>query len=82
MDWLRDLTKGYVPSLAVGIGMALLAPVILPAAAAILRPLMKGAVKGVFTMADTLKEVTASTGEQLSDLYAEAKSEHYSKMTK
>jgi hypothetical protein len=82
MDWLKDLTKGYLPSLAIGIGVALLAPVILPAAAAVLRPLMKGAVKGVFTMADTLKELTASTGENLSDLYAEAKSEHYGKMTK
>ena len=82
MDWYRDLVKGYAPSLAVGIGVALLAPVLLPAVAAVFRPLMKGAVKGVFAVADTVKELTASTGEHLSDLYAEAKAEHYGKMTK
>ena len=82
MDWYKDLVKGHMPSLAVGIGVALLAPVILPAVASVFRPLMKGAVKGVFTVADTVKELTASTGEHLSDLYAEAKAEHYGKMTK
>lgn len=82
MDWYKHLMKGYMPSLAVGIGVALLAPVLLPAVASIFRPLMKGAVKGVFTVADTLKELTASTGEQMSDMYAEAKAEHYGKMTK
>jgi hypothetical protein len=82
MNWLKDLAKGYMPSLAVGIGVALLAPVLLPAAASLFRPLVKGVVKGTLTVADTLKEFTASTGEHLSDLYAEAKSEHYGKMTK
>ena len=82
MNWLKYLAKGYMPSLAVGIGVALLAPVLLPAAASIFRPLVKGVVKGTLTVADTLKEFTASTGEHLSDLYAEAKSEHYGKMTK
>jgi hypothetical protein len=82
MSWYRELAKGYMPSLAVGIGVALLAPVLLPAVASVFRPLVKGAVKGSLTVVDTLKEFTASTGEQLSDLYAEAKSEHYGKMTK
>jgi Protein of unknown function (DUF5132) len=82
MNWYRDLLKGYMPSLAVGIGVALLAPVLLPAVVSIFRPLVKGAVKGGLTVVDTMKELTASTGEQLSDLYAEAKSEHYGKMTK
>jgi hypothetical protein len=82
MSWYRELAKGYMPSLAVGIGVALLAPVLLPAVVSIFRPLAKGAVKGGLTVVDTLKEFTASTGEQLSDLYAEAKSEHYGKMTK
>ena len=82
MAWLKHVAKGYMPSLAVGIGVALLAPVILPAVASVFRPLMKGAVKGVFTLADTVKELTASTGEHVADLYAEAKAEHYGKMTK
>ncbi len=82
MAWYRDLAKGYMPSLAIGVGVALLAPVILPAVASIFRPLVKGAVRGVFTVADSVKELTVSTGKQLTDLYAEAKAEHYGKMTK
>jgi hypothetical protein len=82
MDLYKNLLKGYMPSLAIGVGVALLAPVLLPAAASIFRPLVKGVVKGTLTVADTVKELTASTGEHLSDLYAEAKAEHYGKMTK
>jgi hypothetical protein len=82
MNWYKDLLKGYMPSLAVGVSVALLAPVLLPAVASVFRPLVKGAVKGGLTVVDTLKEFTASAGEQLSDLYAEAKSEQYGKMTK
>ena len=79
MAFYNDLLKGYGPSLAVGIGVALVAPVILPALASIFRPLVKGAVRGGLTLADSVKEFTASTGEQMSDLYAEAKAEHYGK---
>jgi hypothetical protein len=79
MAFYDDLLKGYGPSLAVGIGVALVAPVILPAVASIFRPLVKGAVRGGLTLADSIKEFTASTGEQMSDLYAEAKAEHYGK---
>jgi predicted metal-dependent phosphoesterase TrpH len=79
MAFYNDLLKGYGPSLAVGIGVALVAPVILPAVASIFRPLVKGAVRGGLTLADSIKEFTASTGEQVSDLYAEAKAEHYGK---
>ena len=81
LSW-KDLTKGYGPSLAVGVGLALLAPVILPAVAGVVRPLVKGLIKGGLAVADTVKEMTASTGEQLSDVYAEAQAEHYGKTTK
>lgn len=79
MAFYNNLLKGYGPSLAVGIGVALVAPVILPAVASIFRPLVKGVVRGGLTVADSVKEFTASTGEQMSDLYAEAKAEHYGK---
>ena len=79
MAFYNDLLKGYGPSLAVGIGVALVAPVILPALGSIFRPLVKGVVRGGLTLADSVKEFTASTGEQMSDLYAEAKAEHYGK---
>ena len=79
MAFYDNLLKGYGPSLAVGIGVALVAPVILPAVASVFRPLVKGVVRGGLTLADSVKEFTASTGEQISDLYAEAKAEHYGK---
>jgi hypothetical protein len=79
MAFYDNMLKGYMPSLAVGIGVALVAPVILPAVASIFRPLVKGVVRGGLTVADNVKEFTASTGEQISDLYAEAKAEHYGK---
>ena len=81
LSW-KDAVKGYGPSLAVGVGLALLAPVILPAVAGMVRPLMKGLIKGGLTVADTVKEMTASTGEELSDVYAEAQAEHYGKTSK
>jgi len=79
MAFYKDLLKGYGPSLAVGIGVALVAPVILPAVATIFRPLVKGVVRGGLTLADSVKEFTAFAGEEISDLYAEAKAEHYGK---
>jgi hypothetical protein len=79
---LKDVVKGYGPSLALGVGMALLVPVILPAVAGLAKPLVKGLIKGSLTLVDTVKECTVSAGEQVSDLYAEAKAEHYGKLTK
>jgi Flp pilus assembly protein protease CpaA len=73
----KDLFKLTVPNILVGVGVALVVPVLLPAAGAILRPLAKGVIKGGLTLYDTAVGLVAETGEQLSDLYAEAKAEHY-----
>jgi hypothetical protein len=74
-----DMFKGFGPSLLIGVGIALVAPVLLPAVASLVRPLAKGVVKGGLTLADKAKEFAAEAGEQVSDLVAEAKAEHYSK---
>ena len=67
--------KAGVPVL-VGVGVALVAPIILPAAAALARPLAKSLIKGYLCLADKVKEAVAESGEQLSDLGAEARAEH------
>lgn len=59
----------------VGVGVALVTPIVLPAVAAVARPLAKGAIRGYLSISDKMKELTAEAGEQWSDLVAEARSE-------
>jgi hypothetical protein len=53
--------------------------VILPAVGYVVRPLIKGAVKAGLTLKDMTVSFVEETGEQVSDLVAEAKAEHYAK---
>jgi len=76
MGLVDSATKGWGGGLLVGIGAALVAPVILPAAGAVIRPLAKGLIWGYLTATDKLKEVAAETREQVNDLVAEARSEY------
>ncbi len=73
----KDLFKLTVPNIVVGVGVALVMPLLLPVAGAVLRPLAKGVIKGGLTLYDAAAGLVVETGEQLSDLYAEAKAEHY-----
>jgi hypothetical protein len=70
-----DALKGSFPTILVGIGVALAAPILLPAAAAGLRPLTKTMIKGGLYVADSVKELMAEAGEQLSDMIAEVRAE-------
>lgn len=76
MALLDDALKGWVPGVLIGAGIALAAPILLPEAAAGVRPLAKALIKGYLAVADAVKEVVAEAGEQLSDLVAEAKAEY------
>jgi hypothetical protein len=67
--------KGAVPSILVVLGVALAAPIVLPAVAAVSRPLAKTLIKGYLVLSDMAKEFAAETGEQISDLVAEVKAE-------
>ena len=73
---LLDATKGWGGGLLIGIGAAIAAPVILPATAAVVRPLAKGLIWGVLAATDKLKETVAETREQVNDLVAEVRSEY------
>ncbi len=75
MALLNDALEGSFPLVLVGIGAALLAPVVAPALGSVAKPLAKGAVKGYLAIADRAKEVLAETGEQWSDLVAEVRAE-------
>jgi hypothetical protein len=75
MALLDDLLTGGLPGVLVGVGVALAAPILLPAAAAGVRPLAKALIKGGLVVAESVQEVVAEAGEQLSDLVAEVREE-------
>ena len=75
MAVLDNGLKGAVPSILVVLGVALAAPIVLPAVAAVSRPLAKTLIKGYLVLSDMAKEFAAETGEQISDLVAEVKAE-------
>jgi Protein of unknown function (DUF5132) len=81
MALIEDMFKGSVPGLLVGVGVALAAPILLPAAATGARPLAKVLLKGALLVGDSVKEVVAEAGEQLSDLVAEVRAERTSNGT-
>jgi hypothetical protein len=76
MGLLDSATKGWGGGMLIGVGAALAAPVLLPAAAAVVRPLAKGLIWGYLAAADKLKETVAETREQMNDLVAETKAEY------
>ncbi len=75
MGIFDDGLKSSVPSILVVLGVALAAPIILPAVAAVSRPLAKTLIRGYLVLADAVKEFAAEAGEQISDLVAEVKAE-------
>jgi hypothetical protein len=75
MAWHEPITK-FTPNALVGIGLVLAAPIVLPIVRDALRPVAKSAIKGYLTLQDTVTEWAAATGEQVSDLVAEASAEH------
>jgi hypothetical protein len=64
-----------VGGLAVGAGVVLLAPVVVPIIGSILKPLAKAVIKGGILAYEGTKLTIAETKETLEDLAAEAKSE-------
>ncbi|MDX9786521.1 MAG: DUF5132 domain-containing protein [Desulfobacterales bacterium] len=64
-----------VGNIAIGAGVVLLAPVIIPVVGSILKPLAKAIIKGGLLAYEGVKVTIAETKETLEDLAAEAKSE-------
>jgi hypothetical protein len=61
--------------LAIGIGSAIVAPLVIPALSKAARPLAKAAIKGGLVLWETGKEKLAEAHELVDDLLAEAKTE-------
>lgn len=76
MALLDGVAKGWGGGLLIGVGAALAAPVILPAAGAVVRPVAKGLIWGALVAGDKLKELFAETREQMNDLVAEVRAEY------
>jgi len=79
MAWYDNVVKFSWPNVLVAVGVVVLAPVLLPVVGAVLRPVVKGAIKTGLTVKDMAAGFVAEAGEQVSDLVAEAKAEHYAK---
>jgi Protein of unknown function (DUF5132) len=71
-DAFKSFGNSWVPKVLMGVGVALVAPVVVTALAGGLRSLVKTAIKGGMIMYDKSQEMVAEAGEQLSDLVAEA----------
>jgi hypothetical protein len=62
-------------SIAMGAGMMILAPIVVPIVASALKPVAKAAIKGGMIAYGKIKETAAETMESVEDLAAEAKAE-------
>ena len=61
--------------LLIGAGAVLLAPIVVPVAAAVMKPVVKAAIKGGLLAYEGTKVSIAEARESLEDLAAEAKAE-------
>jgi hypothetical protein len=76
MAFLENGLKGnIIMGLAIGVGTAILAPVVIPMVASIAKPLAKAAIKGGIMLYEKNRELIAEATEVVEDLVAEAKAE-------
>jgi hypothetical protein len=69
--WKGNILGG----LAIGIGASVLAPVVIPVLASVVKPLSKAAIKGGYLLYEKGRETLAEVQEVVEDLVAEAKAE-------
>jgi len=70
--WLKG---NIVTGLAIGIGSAIIAPLVVPALSKAAKPLAKAAIKGGLVLFETSKEKLAEAHELVDDLLTEARAE-------
>jgi hypothetical protein len=69
--WKGNILGG----LAIGIGASVLAPVVIPVLASVVKPLSKAAIKGGYLLYEKGRETLAEVQEVVEDLVAEANAE-------
>ena len=62
-------------AIAIGAGAVLLAPVVIPVVASVMKPLAKAAIKGGILAFENARVAGAETKETIEDIAAEARSE-------
>lgn len=62
-------------SVAIGLGALILAPAIIPAVAAVVRPLAKASIKSGMLLIEKTREMIAEAKESVEDMAAEAQAE-------
>jgi hypothetical protein len=67
--------ESLLSNLLLGAAAVVLAPIVVPAVLAGMRPVAKTVVKGGVLVYDKAREMVAEVGEQMGDLVAEARSE-------
>ena len=72
--WKYTPNLGLWSGLAIGAGL-ILAPIALPAVAGMARPVVKGALKGIFTVYEGGRQLIGDTVQGAEDLIEEARSE-------
>ena len=70
-----DEATGWGAGVVTGVGLALVAPILLPALAVGCRPLVKTLIRGYLAAAETVQEVIVDAGAHLRELVAEARAE-------
>jgi hypothetical protein len=66
---------GTGSAIAIGAGVVLLAPIVIPALASLMRPLAKAVIKGGMLAYENVRIAVAETTETIEDIAAEARSE-------
>jgi hypothetical protein len=71
----NGLKGNILTGLGIGVGVALLGPILIPVVASIAKPLAKAVIKGGVILYEKGKEAAAEAGEVIEDLVAETKAE-------
>ena len=74
-DVTSSLGGSFTTNLLIGAAAVVIAPIVVPAVLAGLRPVAKTVIKGGMFVMDKVQEMAAETGEQVGDLVAEARAE-------
>jgi len=71
----KSLGGSWTTNLLIGTAAVIVAPIVVPAVLAGIRPVAKTAIRGGVFLYDKAGEIVAEAGEQMSDLVAEARAE-------
>mgnify|MGYP000287747273 CR=1 FL=1 len=72
---VSSLSAGTLSTMAVGAGVVLLAPVVVPIVASVMKPMVKAVFKGGILAYENARIAVAETKETIEDIAAEARSE-------